>query len=178
MAESYQVATQEGLAVFITPDISALPLILNPTTSQIKIGTGKSAQGRSSSDSVMPAKKTVSFQISTTTTIDLTAAPDPTKGTNTVDCSTYYLLDYELKTDPSNAALINVAPGGANPFPIFGTGNDVDILPGKTKEETTQKKTDGTAPAVRGQAVDATHKTITFTITGTDIINVVLVFGQ
>lgn len=112
--------------------------------------------------------------ISGTTTIDLTAAAGvslPAAASRTVDASGKKLIALRLSCPTTNAAVVNVAPGGSNPYPLFGSGNDVDVRPG----ETVVKLINGVASGY--PAVSGTAKNIDITGTTNDVIHVEAYFG-
>ncbi len=112
--------------------------------------------------------------ISGTTTIDLTAAAGvslPAAASRSIDASGKKLIALRLSCPTTNAAAVNVAPGGSNPYPIFGSGNDVDVKPG----ETVVKVVNGVASSY--PAVSSTVKNIDVTGTTNDVIHVEAYFG-
>lgn len=69
------------------------------------------------------------------TQIDLTAVAGlalPPSATRTLDLTGAKVVDVLLSAPATNVAAVNVAPGAANPYPLFGTGNDIDVAPGET----------------------------------------------
>lgn len=108
------------------------------------------------------------------TTIDLTALAVPvllSSVTRTVDMTGKNLVAFELSTPITNAAAVNVAPAGSNPYPIFGTGNDIDLKKGMFLCGAIS----GVASTMPDVASDA--KGVTFDGTLGDKINVRLYFG-
>lgn len=112
--------------------------------------------------------------ISGTTTIDLTAAAGvalPIAASRTVDATGKKLVAVRLSCPTTNVGAVNVAPGGSNPYPLFGTGNDVDVKPGQTIIAIVN----GVASSYG--AVGPTAKNIDVTGTTNDVLNVELYFG-
>lgn len=112
--------------------------------------------------------------ISGTTTIDLTAAAGvslPAAASRSIDASAKKLVAARLSCPTTNVGAVNVAPGASNPYPLFGTGNDVDIKPG----ETVVKIVSGVASSY--PAVSGTVKTLDITGTTNDVLFVELYFG-
>lgn len=112
--------------------------------------------------------------ISGTTTIDFTAGAGvalPAAASRSVDATGKKLVALRLSCPTTNAGAVNVAPGAANPYPIFGTGNDVDVKPG----ETVIKIINGVASSY--PAVSGTVKNIDITGTANDVIHVEAYFG-
>lgn len=107
-------------------------------------------------------------------TIDLTAVAGlamPPGATRTLDMTTAKLVAFIMKAKSDNSAVINVAPGAANPYPIFGAGNDIDIPKGFCL-------TGGFVDvASELPAVSGTVKTIKFAGTDGNILYVDLYFG-
>ncbi len=112
--------------------------------------------------------------ISGTTTVDLTAAAGvalPIAASRTIDATGKKLVAVRLSCPSTNVASVNVAPGASNPYPIFGTGNDVDVKPGQTLIALIN----GVASSY--VAVGPTAKTLDVTGTTNDVLNVELYFG-
>lgn len=112
--------------------------------------------------------------ISGTVTIDFTAAQGvalPAAATRTLDHSGKKLVAMRLSCPVTNAAVINVAPGGSNPYPLFGTANDIDVKPGQTIIMIM------TGIASSYGAVSGTVKTLDFTGTNNDVIQCEFYFG-
>lgn len=112
--------------------------------------------------------------ISGTTTIDLTAAAGvalPISASRTVDATGKKLVAVRLSCPVTNVGAVNVAPGSSNPYPLFGTGNDLDVKPGQTIIAIV------TGVASSYAAVGPTAKNIDVTGTANDVLNVELYFG-
>lgn len=112
--------------------------------------------------------------ISGTITIDFTAAQGvalPAAATRTLDHTGKKLVAVRLSCPSTNVAVINVAPGASNPYPLFGTGNDIDVKPGQTVIAIMN----GVASSYG--AVSPTVKTIDISGTNGDVIQVECYFG-
>ena len=87
------------------------------------------------------------------TTIDLTAAAVlamPNSATRTYDFTGKKVVAFLLRTDAANnVAGVNIAPGAATPYPLFGTGNDITLLPDSALQFAF-KATASALPAVSG----------------------------
>lgn len=102
-----------------------------------------------------------------TATLDLTALPDPETGTN-MDLTGLKLKMLHLSAPSGNANAVTVAPGATNGYTGWiGTS-------GYTLNASDQR-----GPSVHnaGIAVDATHKTIDITGTGSQQVTIVALFG-
>ena len=108
------------------------------------------------------------------TTLDLTAIAGtaiPSAATRMLDMTGAKLVAIQLTAPATNFAAVNVAPGGANPYPPFGAGNDIDVAPG----ETIGSAVAGIASSK--PAVSGTVKNITISGTSGDVLNVDMYFG-
>ena len=106
--------------------------------------------------------------------IDLTAAAGlavPYGATRTLDLTGAKVVDFIITCPSTNVGNVNVAPGAANPYPLFGTGNDIDVGPGRTVA-LAQKVVATNLPAVSG-----TVKRIDVTGTSGDKVYVDLYLG-
>ena len=106
-----------------------------------------------------------------TTTLDFTALALARNVSETYDYTGKKVIGAIFKTDPANAGAVTIAPGSSNPYPLFGSGNEKDIGPGRM--DMFFFDTVGSNLA----AVSGTAKTIDLTGTEDDIITVVLLFG-
>ena len=109
-----------------------------------------------------------------TTTIDLTAAPAivaPGSSTRSVDMSGAKVKGYLIRCGEANAGLVTIAPGASNPYPLFGTGNEIDLGAGAVIAQTF----DGVESNL--PAVAALVKEIDVTTTGTDEVEIELILG-
>lgn len=117
--------------------------------------------------STPPASMSSSDQLTGTQTLDLTALP----GVNgAVQNGTGLKVQAVMIQNPkTNTGALAVSPGAANPYPIWGAGNALDIPLGGSIE------LDMGGNQI---AVSATQKTILFTpAAGGDKYNVVIVLG-
>jgi hypothetical protein len=108
-----------------------------------------------------------------TTTINLTsvAGLSVPPGTRTLDMTGAKLKGFQFKAPKTNTGTVNVAPGGANPYPFLGTGNDIDLGPGEGIGDSFDG-VESPKPAVSG-----TVKNIDVTIAGSDKLEVLMLFG-
>lgn len=153
------------------------PIMFNPSASIEKIGCGLEGFSNKATASVMKPHFAVGGKLTTTTTIDLTAAPDPRIPGSTVDCTGKRLLALEVFAAADNAAAINVAQGASNPYLPFGSTRVIDVLPGERVLKD-QRLYGTAAPAVRQAAVSASVKNILFTIGASDECLWVAVLGD
>ena len=112
--------------------------------------------------------------IAGTITIDFTAAQGvalPAAATRTIDQTGKKLVAVRLSCPTTNVAVINVAPGASNPYPLFGTANDIDVKAGQTLIAIMN----GIASPYG--AVSATVKTLDISGTNGDVINCEFYFG-
>lgn len=119
-----------------------------------------------------PISKTIT--IAGTITLDLTAiaaAAIPAAATRTVDLTGAKLVAFTLRAKSDNAAAINVAPGASNPYPMFGTANDLDVKPGEHISGSFRDVA-SSKPAVAGAV-----KTIDISGTDGDVLYLDLLFG-
>jgi hypothetical protein len=65
-------------------------------------------------------------------------------------------------------ATTNIAPGASNPYSPWGAGNDLTLPKGGSLEFYFHDQTED---------VDGTHKTLDLAGTGTDVLQLVMVFG-
>jgi hypothetical protein len=123
----------QGKEVFTPAEVPSAPDAQSRTLS----AGGASISSKLSSTSVPPiTKPPVSLTITLgvgITTIDLTAVSGLSvpPGTRTLDMTGARVALAMLKADPANTNPVNVAPGAANPYPLFGAGNDVNVDKGR-----------------------------------------------
>lgn len=120
-------------------------------------------------NSVAPATKVASFQQALTAgaaTIDLRALSGSNGGT--VDGNGLKVQVVKLRNLAANANAITIEPGASNGFNLFGAAFSITLAPG---QEITAYLKDQTPD------VDATHKTLDLTGTGTQILEVIVVMG-
>lgn len=137
--------------------------------------SGLNRQGQLKSDSTPKLEKPPAYQkitISGTTTIDLTAVPAARDPTNvTVDMTDKKLIGLQIEAAAANSGNVTVAPGSSNPYPLFGSGNSIIVVPGELITKTIKGAASG-HPAVSG-----TVKTIDVTGTSSDVVEIGLFFG-
>ncbi len=136
--------------------------------------TLKLTQSMSSSTTPKVDKPPVSLKIAATTTIDLTAvqgAVMPSTATRTIDLTGAKVVAAVFRAKSDNTSAVNIAPGGSDPYPVFGTANDIDIKPGMV----VAIGFDGVATTL--PAVSSTVKNITVTVSGSDSVEVLLLAG-
>jgi hypothetical protein len=131
-----------------------------------------SAGGQSANVSLNPSstpkvdQPPVSLKITVTGTVNLTAvaglAVPP--GGRTLDMTGKKLVGFLLRAPTANTSVVNVAPGAANPYPLLGAGNDIDLPPGSVLGFSFVDK------ATSLPAVGATVKNIDITIAGSDVL--------
>jgi hypothetical protein len=105
------------------------------------------------------------------TTIDLTAA---TKSAGRVESMAgKKVVAYIIETNiGNNAAGVTIAPGAANPYPLFGAAKSVILGPGRTDMCAFAQGVDSNLPAVAGGV-----KNIDVSGTTGDKVNIELIFG-
>lgn len=108
-------------------------------------------------------------------TIDLTAAAVlalPAGAARTYDYTGKKVVAFLIRTHAdNNAAGVNIAPGASNPYPLFGTGNDITLFPDSELQFGTL------ASAAKLPAVSGTVKNIDITGTAGDIVYVDMYLG-
>lgn len=87
-----------------------------------------------------------------------------------LDCLGYKVFAVMLHALAANAGVVNVAPGSANPYPIFGAGNDISLAPSMMLEMVMTQ--------LELPAVSATVKTIDVSGTSGDKLRYMFVLGQ
>jgi hypothetical protein len=177
MARGYRASYPEGLKSWITPDSTATPLIENITTGEAKVGSGLSPDTAADSDTIMAPSMVIAGTLTATGTINLRLGVDPVTGDADQDGNGLRVLAFELYAAPGNANVINVAPGASNPYPLFGTANDIDLAPGLPIIGCCRDNA-GAAPANRLPAVAAAVKNIDVTITGSGTLYYHFVLGS
>ena len=177
MARGYRASYPEGLKSYITPDTTATPMVENSTTGEQKIGSGLSPDTAADSDTIMAPSLVIAGTLTSTATINLRAGVDPITGDADQDGNGLRVIAFELWASGASANAINVAPGASNPYPLFGTANDIDIAPGLPIIGCCRDNA-GAAPANRLPAVSATVKNIDVTITGSGTLYYHFVLGS
>lgn len=97
-------------------------------------------------------------------TLDLTALVQ-SQLPSAVDMTGKVLRYIVFQSPSTNSHVISIATGASNGFPAIGTISA--IQPGNIGARTT----------IGSAAVDATHKTLDLAGTGTEVLNLILVFG-
>ena len=123
--------------------------------------------------STVPATKASSDDINLVAgaaTIDLTSLPGPLSTTVTFDGLKVQLV--KIKCPTTNTGGVTFAVGAANGYNLFGADNAsaerVEVMPGGSEMRQTPNN---------GEDVDATHKNIDVTGTGTEAFQIELVAG-
>lgn len=154
-------------------DTTEVPAGASEAARTMKINQMSLSLSLNSSSTPAVDKPPIYRKLSTTTTLDLTAvqaASIPSTATRSVDMTGKKVVGVALKAGASNAAAVNVAPGGTNPYPLFGSGNDIDIGPGETLIK-------AFSAATNLPAVSSTVKDVTITISGSDTLEILLLLG-
>ena len=108
--------------------------------------------------------------ISGTTTVDFTAAPHLVDRSS--DLTGMKCIGGILYPPATNTGAVTVAPGAANPYPLFGTGNSIELQPGQAVAWQTEQ---GISPNL--PRVTSTVKNIDVTGTSDDVLKYELHFG-
>jgi len=144
------------------------------TSSGRQLQTGGFSVTQSLSGTTQPAVEDAPLvqqvTISGTTTIDFTSAPQ--QAGRTGDMTGLKVVAAIFKPAADNIGAINIAPGAANPYPLFGTANDIDLAPGQMIVIGTLAGIDANLPSVSSSV-----KTIDITGTATDTMDVEIHFG-
>jgi len=143
---------------------AAEPLIANAENCEEEASCDLDVGKIAADASAMAAAFSVGAQLTTSTTIDLTAAPDARTGI-AQNCNAKYPTVLEFTAPDTNTAAVTIAPHGTNGYSDCPTAS---IKPGGRVLLDYRPKSDGTAPSPRPQVVDATHKQIAVTISGSD----------
>lgn len=110
-------------------------------------------------------------------TLDLTAIAAlalPGSATRTVDLTGAKLKALLIRTHADNDdAGVNIAPGASNPYPMFGTGNDITLYP----DSQLCLAFRATEPPAGIPAVAGAVKTLDITGTEDDVVWIELYFG-
>jgi hypothetical protein len=131
--------------------------------------SGLTTSGTANGSSTPPVTLDAYFQkplVAGAATIDLTAL----SGTNgaTVNFNTKKVQFYKFRNPSTNAGAITVTFGAANPYLLHGSAFKMTLNPG----DEVMARLPNTAPTV-----DATHKNIDISGTGTEALDVGLVAG-
>lgn len=164
----------------------SIQLQANETFTAVEVASGSNESDRTMKSVVKLAstltstttpsitKPPVYKSLAATATIDLTAvqaAAMPNSATRSVDMTGAKVVGVILKAGAANAAAVNIAPGASNPYPLFGTANDIDLKPGMVVAFGFNAVASGLP------AVSSTVKTIDVTITGSDTVEILLLLG-
>jgi hypothetical protein len=116
---------------------SEVPSAQTASERTLKSGSGNNlAQSLHATSTPAVTKPPVSLKITiggAPTTINLAAiaaAVIPPTATRTVDMTTAKLVTCTLRTADDNDGAVTIAPGDADPYPIFGAGKDIDMPKG------------------------------------------------
>lgn len=159
-----------GKEVFTTAEVPAATSELQRTLS---------AGGQSANVSLNPSstpkvdQPPISLKIVATGTVNLTAAAGLAvpPGGRTLDMTGKKLVGFLLRAPTTNTAVVNVAPGAANPYPFLGAGNDLDLPPGSALGFSFVDKATSLAAVASGA------KNIDVTISGSDVLYADFYFG-
>lgn len=111
-----------------------------------------------------------SKQYTATATLDLTAAPK--SGGSTQDLTGMKLVGFLLRAPTGNTAAVTVDDGATNPYSLNG-GDPITIQPGATVAMAYES-----GKATSHAAVSSTVKNIDITISGSDVLDVTMLFGN
>ena len=170
---------QINLSVLASEEFTAVEAPGAATVSErtLKAGGGNAASLQLNATSTPALTKppiSKEITIAGTITLDLTAiaaAAIPAAATRTVDLTGAKVVAFTLRGKSTNVAAINVAPGSSNPYPMFGTGNDIDVKPG-LQISGSFRDVASTMPAV-----SSTVKNIDISGTNGDVLYLDLLFG-
>jgi hypothetical protein len=165
-----------GREVFTTAEA---PSAANEENRTLRVGNHNvnKALGATTTPAVTgpPISRAITLTSAVITQIDLTAAAVlslPAAATRTYDFTAKKVVAFLIRTAAANnAAGVNIAPGAANPYPLFGTANDITLLP----DSEIQFGFLATASAL--PAVSGTVKNIDITGTTGDIVYIDMYLG-
>jgi len=164
------------MTVTIAPEISLTPIetITSDAAAEINITHNLFDQQMARlTGTTSPPVSMVSYQtfalVAGTKTIDLTAVLNYA---DVAQDATGLKVQTLIFINPAGNATMNIAPGGANPYPLFGTGNDVDVPAHATIDNWIAFSLLEGLPDVSG-----TVKNITITGTGTQSFKIGIVLG-
>lgn len=177
MASAISVTLPQGIKASISPDTTATPMVENASVGARQVGTSLASTVINSTDTVMPPTITIAGQLTATGTINLRAGVDPLTGDADQDANGKRILAFEFWNLAASTDSIVIAPGSADPYPFFGSANDITINPGM-RMSADCRQNDGAAPANRPVAVSATVKNIDVTIAGTSTLSYMFVLGD
>lgn len=164
---SVVVTSQFGLSVVETLE-TQIDGAANPAVTFDDFNASYYLDGAGTGGTPVVTKKASFIQALTAgvATIDMTSLP--ATGGGTFSAAGLRLIEMLLHNPTTNAGLINFAPGAANPLPLFGTGNDIDIHLGARLHWHSNNQ---------GVDISGTVKTIDLAGTGTDVLWCLFVFG-
>ena len=112
--------------------LQAVETLANPAADGVNVNLDELDQGtrtlNSSSTPAATKHHAETITIAGTQTVDLTSLSD-VEGT-AIDGTGLKVQAVRMIADADNAAAITVAPGASNPYPLFGTSNEVDLAAG------------------------------------------------
>jgi hypothetical protein len=163
------MSTTEGQITLLLDGTESLTTAESPgaTAQQRQLRTGGKGLNRvtlTSASTPKLDKPLIAFLITgnsgSPTTIDLTAVQamaNPIGSTRLKDLTGAKIKAFLFETDAANVGTVTIAPGGSNPYPLYGAAKDIILGPGRVE-----------ASAFKGiesnlAAVAAGAKTITFT---------------
>jgi hypothetical protein len=164
-----ELTATETLAAADIPTISS-----SATDSSRVVHSAFNRSGSRLNASSVPPVDAVVFDELTTDgadTIDLTNCKTAALPTGGADMTAKKVVAALFSCPATNAAAIVITPGASNPYPIFGTGNDISIPPGGH----VQISFVGVVSPL--PAVSGTVKTLDITGTATDVLNYEIVLG-
>jgi len=141
------------------------PMVAQGQQAALADGTEWKFDGTSGDAVTKSFKKRVTMSTGAAT-LDLTALVDATLSSN-IDMTGLKLKMLRLKVPSTNANSVTVAPGASNGYTGWVGSGGVTLSP----KDSFSKVCHG------GIAVDGTHKTIDITGTGSQVIDVVMLFG-
>jgi hypothetical protein len=164
------------MAVTITPEVrlTAVESYAPASAEEIAVQHNKFNQSGSRWNATsVPPVSMVSYQtyalVTGSKTIDLTAILNFLAVSQN---GTGLKVQSVIFVNPAGNATMNIAPGGSNPYPLFGTGNDIDVPGNATVNSWIAFGFPEGLPDVASGA-----KTITVTGTGTQTFNLGIVLG-
>jgi hypothetical protein len=104
------------------------------TIRQSGFGTDVALKGSSLPAVTQPASVQTLTMTGSAVTIDLTNLAGlaiPPTATRALNLTAAKIIGFHIKPRSANAGPVTVAPGGSNPYPLFGTGNHIVLQPGQ-----------------------------------------------
>jgi Cu/Ag efflux protein CusF len=156
------------------------PAAANEEQRTLRTGSNSTSLNKSTTTVPKVDKPPISQKITLgagTTTLDLAAIAAlamPSGAMRTVDMTGAKLKTLVLRTEPANnVAGVTIAPGGSNPYPMFGAGNAIVLYPDSQLVLTFRN----TEPAAGIPAVAGGAKEIDLSGTTADVIHIEMYFG-